>query len=560
MRSANHAVRARLVSALGACIYGLFSAPGAQAAEPADNPADWAQYHRDFRGWRYSPLEQVNASNVKKLKIAWIHQPGDITQGMQATPIAIDGIVYYVGPNNRVFAVDGATGKELWRYITELDPISGKSFFGGYSRGVTVGHGKVYLGASDGRVIALDQKTGKQLWTVQLTDLKTCHGCNFTSPPALAGDVLIMGPTGGDLAQSGKIYAVDAESGAKMWAFETVKNDPKSWPGESGKAGGGGAWLPGQYDPRLDLFFIGTSNAAPDFDTSKRVGDNLYTATVLAIEPKTGKLRWHHQEVPQDAWDFDSPYEFLMIDKDGKDVMAHLNKGGFVTVMDSKTGQVENVWQFAENVNWVKGVDPKTGALIGRNEPEIGKSKTICPSVLGARSWNHGAYSPKTKLWYTNAQEFCENVTVGADNKPEGLAFSQPFFGFTELNFVPPPGGKASARFQAVDPLTGKRAWSVDYDLPGLGSTLVTGGNLVFNGDSRGWVHAYDAQSGKEVWNFNTGSGLRSGIISYAVAGKQYIIVPAGFGSLFPGFASGIFPDFKNMNNGATLIAFTLEP
>ena len=553
----NAASRFATTAALGCA---LMMSGSAFAADPADVPGDWAQYHRDYRGWRYSPLDQINASNVKKLKVAWIHQPGDITQGMQATPLAIGGVLYYVGPNNRVFAIDGASGKELWRYITELDPVSGKSLFGGYSRGVAVGRSKVYLGASDGRVIALDQASGKQLWVTQLTDPKSCNGCNFTSPPTLAGDVLIMGPTGGDIAQSGRIYAVNADTGAKMWTFETIKNDPKSWPGESGKSGGGGAWMPGQYDPRLDLFYIGTSNAAPDFDTSKRDGDNLYTATVLAIEPKTGKLRWHHQEVPQDAWDFDSAYEFLMIEQGGKQVMTHLNKGGFVTVMDSKTGGVENVWQFAQNVNWVTGVDPKTGALIGRNAPEIGKSKTICPSVLGARSWNHGAYSPKTKLWYSNAQEFCEKVTVGPDNKVETLAFSQPFFGATELDFVPPPGGKASARLQAVDPLTGKRAWSIDYDLPALGSTLVTAGDLVFNGDSRGLVHAYEAQTGKEVWSFNVGSGLRAGIMSYSAGGKQFIVVPAGFGSLFPGFASGLFPDYKNMNGGAAVIAFTLEP
>lgn len=531
----------------------------AHSLEAADNPADWPEYHRDYRGWRFSPLEQINKSNVKKLKVAWIHQPGDITQGMQATPLSIDGVVYYIGPNNRVFAVDGATGKEIWHYYTELDPVVNTLLFNGYNRGVTVGHGKVYFGTLDGRVIALDQKTGKQLWSVQLADPKKCSGCNFTSPPVLAGNVLIQGPTGGDLAQQGRLYALNAETGDQLWKFEIIKDDPASWPGDSGKTGGGGAWLPGQYDPKLDLFFIGTSNAAPDFDGTVREGDNLYTATTLAIEPKTGKLRWHRQEVPHDVWDYDSAYEYLMIDKDGKDLMIHLNKGGYVYVMDRKTGELVNTWPLSENINWVKSVNPKTGELSGRDQPEIGKSKLFCPSVLGSRSWNAGAYSPKTKLWYTNAHEFCNRVTVADNNDPKNLAFSQPYFGFSAFSFEPPPGKKQSARLEAVDPITGKRAWTVEYPLPGLGGVLVTGGNLVFNGDSRGYVHAYDAKDGKELWKFNTGSGIRAGITSYAIDGKQYVLVPTGFGSLFPGFASGVFPEFKESKGGSAVIAFTVE-
>ena len=555
-----HRLPARLSAALAVLgVLGLATAAAPARAQTDDIPANWAQYHHDYRGWRFSPLDQITAGNVKKLKVAWIHQAGDITMGLQSTPLTIDGITYYIGPNLRVFALDAATGAEHWRHYPELPPVAGKRFFSGYSRGLSVGHGKVYFGTTDGRLVALDQKTGKMLWATQLTDPEKCNGCNFTSPPTLAGEVVILGPTGGDIAQSGKIYAVNALTGDRMWQFETIRNDPASWAGDSAKAGGGGAWMPGQYDPKLDLFLIGTSNASPNFDGSKRQGDNLYTATTLAIEPRTGKLRWHHQEVPHDVWDFDAAYEYLLIDKGGKQKMVHLNKGGFVTVLDSSSGTVENVWQFAQHVSWVQGVDPKTGALIGRNEPEIGKPKTICPSILGARSWNHGAYSPKTGLWYSNAHEFCMNVSVAADHDIAKLAFSQPNFGNDALSLVAPPGAKATARLQAVDPFTGKLAWSVDYALPGLGRVLVTGGDLVFNGDSRGYVHAYEARSGAEVWAFNTGSGIRAGITSYAAGGKQYILVPAGFGSQFPGFAAGVFPEFKSSNGGAALIAFTLE-
>jgi len=534
-------------------------APIAAHAQDMDTRAgDWPEYHRTYRGWRYSPLEQINATNVNKLKVAWIHQPGDIAQGLQATPLAIDGVIYYIAANNRVFAVDGKTGQEIWHYYTELDPVTSRLLFASYNRGVAVAHGKVYFGTLDGRLIALDQKTGKPAWETPLVDTEHSSGSNFTSAPTIAGDVVIIGPTGGDLAQRGHIFGLNAQTGERLWTFETLRDDPASWSKEAIKTGGGGAWMTGQYDPTTDLYYVGTSNAAPDFDGSVRPGDNRYTATLLAIEPKTGKLRWHHQEVPHDVWDYDSAYESLLIDQGSKHLMTHLNKGGYVTVLDRTTGQVQNVWPLAQHINWVKSVDPKTGALHERNEPTEGENKTLCPSVLGARSWNHGAYSPKTGLWYTNANEFCNAVKVGPQD-PKDIAFSQPYFAFAELSFVPPPGGKATSRLEAVDPLTGKKAWSIDYDLPGLGSVLATGGNLVFNGDTQGLVHAYDAADGKEVWSFNTGSGIRSGIISYAADGKQYLLVPSGFGSLFPAFASGVFPAFKGARGGAALIAFTLE-
>lgn len=525
----------------------------------AGDEGNWPEYHRDARGWRFSDLNQINKQNVKKLKVAWIHQSGEITQGLQTTPLAIDGVLYYSASNNRVYAIDAVTGKEIWKYFPELDPIQQKSLFGFYNRGVSVGKGKVFIGSSDGQIIALDQKTGKELWKTQVLNLKACHGCNFTSPPVLAGDVLIAGPTGGDLAQRGKIHALNPETGAKVWDFNVLKDGDASWPGDSIKTGGGSAWLPGQYDAKTGLFFIGTSNPAPDLNPTIRRGDNLYTSTILALDPKTGKLVWHHQEVPNDAWDYDSQYEFILLEEGGKNVMAHLNKGGFVTVLERETGKVVRTWKFAEVTNWIADVDAKTGALVGpRNEPEIGKSKVLCPSVLGARSWNAGAYSPKAKLWFSNAHEFCNKVT-SATQDVSTLAFSQPHFGVSEFEIVPPPGRKAGARLAAYDPLTGKQAWKVDYDLPGLGGVLATAGGLVFNGDSRGLVHAYDEKTGKELWNFNTGSGIRGGIISYKAGGKQYILVPSGFGSLFPGFASSVFPDFKDIRGGSQMIAFTVE-
>ncbi|MDF2180569.1 PQQ-binding-like beta-propeller repeat protein [Neptuniibacter sp. CAU 1671] len=533
--------------------------PTVKSKDSVKDYSDWPEYHRDFRGWHYSGLDQINKSNVSKLKVAWMHQPGDIAQGLQAMPVVIDGILYYSGSNNRVFAVDGATGEEIWHYYTELDEVQERSIFGIYNRGVTVGNNKVYIGSSDGHIIALDQKTGEELWKTKLTDPETCHGCNFTSPPVLAGDVLIAGPTGGDLALRNKIYALDANTGKAAWTFEVLKDDPKSWPKDTIEVGGGGAWLPGQYDAKTDTFYIGTSNPAPDFNINNRKGDNLYTSTILALDPKNGHIKWHHQEVPNDAWDFDSPYEMVLLDKDGKEMMMHLNKGGFVTLLDRHTGKVENVWQLAEEMNWVKGIDPKTGELIGRNNPIDGKSDVFCPSALGVRSWNAGAYSPKTDLWYSNSYEICNRAKVG-EQKIDELAFSQPYYDLIEFEIIPPPGkDKAPSYLTAYNPYTGEKAWQIEYGLPGLSHVLATGGGLVFNGNPNGMLYAYDDKTGKELWKFNTGSGLRGGVMSYTANGKQYIVAASGFGSLFPAFASIPWPEFKNVRGGAVLIAFEIE-
>jgi alcohol dehydrogenase (cytochrome c) len=547
-----------LISTLGSAAL-LCGAQTAQAGEPAaDNPDNWPQYHRTSNAWRYSPLDQIKPDNIKNLKVAWIHQPGDIQMGLQATPIVIDGIVYYIGPNNNVFAVEAASGKQIWHYQPELDEVVDEVFYVAASRGVTLGHGNVYIGSLDGRFIALDQKTGTETWSTQITQPRECYGCLFSSPPQLAGDILFGGTTGGDQPTQGKIYAVNAITGEKAWTFDILdKDNPESWPGDSGEVGGSGAWLPGTYDEQTDTIFIGTANAAPDFYGAEREGDNKHSASLLALSPRDGTLKWAYQEIPHDVWDFDSAYEAISLKRDGKDLLVHLNKSGFVFVLEKNTGTLENVWPLAQNINFVEDIDKKTGALIGRISMPEGEETTVCPYLLGARSWNHGAYNPDTGLWYTNAMEVCNQV-VPARQEHESVGIAGLYLGVSKLVAVAPPGGKASAHLDARNPITGELKWTVDYPLPGLGSVLTTGGNLVFNGDPRGVIHAYNAQTGEEVWDFNAGSGLRGGIVSYAVDGKQYILAATGFGSHAPGFMASAFPQVSGLPGGAALVAFTL--
>lgn len=535
--------------------------PLADAATPSgpgyDDPNNWPQYHRSYNAWRFSPLDSITKGNVRKLKVAWVHQPGNITHGLQATPIVVDGVMYSISADNNVWAINAATGTTLWRYAAKLDPLSKEVFYAAASRGVTVGRGKVFVGTLDGRFVALDQKTGKELWSTQLTNLKEEYGALFSSPPQLAGNILFGGTTGGDQPITGKIFAVNADTGERAWTFEIPKNDPKSWPGDSRKRAGGSAWMPGTYDPRTDTIYIGTSNAAPDYDRSDRMGDNLYTASLLALDPKTGAIKWHRQEVPNDSWDYDSAYEALLIPHDGKEVLVHLNKGGFVFVMDKDSGKLHNVWQYAENVNWNSGIDPKTGEIKNPNYPEVGKQKLFCPNLLGARSWNHGAYNPKTRLWYSHGMEVCNTVT-GAKQE-EVASISGLSLGLSEITLVNPPRNKGDGYLAAFEPITGKVKWKKRFDLPPLSSVLTTAGGLVFSGDMRGNVYAFDADNGKELWKFNAGSGVRGGPISYAVNGKQYITVPTGLGSHAPGFLAGLFPEIKALPGGAALITFTVD-
>ena len=529
----------------------------AQAGDSAEDPNNWPKYHRTDTGWRYSPLDQINTKNVQQLKVAWIHQPGDITNGLNATPIVIDGVVYYTGPFSQTYAVNGTTGEILWQYLPDLDPVVYELLLTGINRGVTVGFGKVYIATADGRYIALDQKTGREIWSQQIVDPRQCN-CTFTSPPQLAGNILYSGSTGGDFAANGKIYAVNAETGESLWTFNIIRNHPDSWTKAAAKNGGGGAWLPGTYDQKTNTIYIGTGNAAPDFDGEARPGDNKYTASLLALDATTGKLKWHYQEVPHDIWDYDASYEVLQIENSGKDYLVHLNKSGFVFVYDKLSGKPQKVWPVAENITFADGFDLKTGDYINRRETRRGEETTFCPGQMGARSWNHGAYNPKTGLWYSNLMEMCTTIKP-AFVDPASLGLTQIYFATDVLKAVPPPGQTATARLDARNPFTGQRIWSVNYEVPSLGSVLTTAGDLVFNTDGKGVIRGHDAKTGQELWRFSMGSGARGGIVSYAVNGKQYILATSGVSGFVFGQVGLVYKKLMNVPGGGIIVAFALD-
>jgi len=337
----------------------------------AGSQNDWLTYHGSYKGYHYSPLDQINASNVGNLGVAWMHIPGRSTRGLQSMPIVADGVLYYTGSYSRVWALDAATGKPIWSYFPKLnDDLVAAQTHSPYTRGIALGQGKVFVGTVDGRLIALDMKTGQPAWDTKLVNSEKLT-VGFTGAPLFVKDKVIIGSQGGEWPGRGPIFGVDAASGRKVWEFLTVagtEDSKKTWGNDSWRTGGGGGWMAGGYDAETNTVWWGTGNPAPLYDwagsdwktTGPRPGDNLFTTSVIALDADTGRLKFYHQELPHDAWDFDSAVgEFVMLERDGKDYIVHPNKGGFVFVYDRGL-KVQNVWQGVKNINFVKTIDPKT--------------------------------------------------------------------------------------------------------------------------------------------------------------------------------------------------------
>jgi alcohol dehydrogenase (cytochrome c) len=519
---------------------------------------DWPQHGGTNLFWRYSGLDQINTRNVKRLAPAWEFQTGDGENGLQATPIVSNGVLYLSTSRNNVYALDAANGRLMWQYRYPQPRLTVP--YGPQNRGVAIGDGSVFMGTYDNYVVAIDQKTGVERWRVNVEDSKQC-GCNITAAPLVVRDKVIVGGTGGDSAHRGYLSAFDTKTGRLKWRFYTIpgpgEKGHETWKGDSWKFGGGATWMTGSYDPALNLVYWGVGNAASDFYSGDRgTGDNLYTNSVIALDADSGKLRWHFQEVPRDVWDFDSAYESVLIDREVRGRMRHLlvhvNKGGFAFVLDRESGEFLNAYPIVDNYNWISGVT-ENGKLSGRKEPEAGKATYICPGAAGGKSWNQVAYSPRTGFLYTPSLEVCNDIVADRQDAKEGASF----FGG---NFImkPPPAGLAHSHVDAYDPVTGKRQWSFSYKYSLLASILATAGDLVFTGDPEGDFFALDARSGEKLWSFQTGAGHRGSAVSYAVNGRQFIATPTGWGSLVGAALAPVWPEAETFRSGSTLIVFAL--
>lgn len=529
----------------------------ALAAESGATGQNWPSYGGTPLAWRYSGLDQINTTNVKSLVPVWAFQTGDYADALEATPIVIDSIMYVSTASSWVIALDAATGKLIWEYRYPGSAV--RTSYGRQNRGVAVADGRVFVGTFDNHLVALDQQTGRELWNVDVEPAKYC-GCSITGAPLIVKDKVIAGVTGGDAAHRGYLSAFDPHNGHLLWRFYTIPGPGQpghdTWPGDSWKFGGGSTWMTGSYDAELNLLYWGIGNASADFDSSRRRGANLYTASIVALNPDTGKLVWYNQLIPRDVWDFDAVFELILADMpwqgQQRKLLFQFGKAGFLWALDRTNGHFLAAWPFVENVNWVKSI-AGTGELVGRNDPEVGKTTLICPSLMGGKSWNQGSYSPQTNLMYVAGMEACADLTPETvDVEPGASAFGGTFA------VKPPPDGPARGFLAAFDPQTGKRVWKYDEKYFLLASVLSTAGGLVFSGNPQGDFFALDARTGQKLWSFPTGGGNRGSSISYAVNGRQYVATPSGWGSLVGNTFGAAWPHDSPPRTGSAIFVFAL--
>ena len=587
----NPVVRSVQLVAMAATM-GAFAATSAVAADSNASrirncpDSDWCSYHRTVdKGWRHSPLAQINTSNVMDLRPAWIFQPGKVRMGVHSTPLAIDGVIYFATNPSTVWALNGATGERLWSFVPEMDEaVVSRSFFS-HTRGLAVGDGRVYMGTADGRYIALDTADGSVIWDKQIVDsAKETAGFSGAST-FVSSDLLVVGQNGGEYPVEGKIFGIDPKNGDIVWTFYTTgRGDDAAlatWGGDSWKYGGGGSWQPATIDYANNQALFGTGNPNPDYDycgdtcrdpntDAHRPGDNLYTSSTVALDLDTGKLNWYFQEAPSDPYDYDAaPGEYLILDDNGRSVVLHPGKNGFNHVHDAKTGQPINVYADMKNQNWTTGFNLETGQWENMLWPKAGEKTLVCPAIDGGHSWNPGSYSPLTGLFYRTTQEWCMWLTVapngGADYISAGseVRTTEPFalaFMAAEWIGTAPPGDTDHGFITARDPVSGDLAWEKRYDIIPHSTLMSTAGGLLFNATTDGYVEAMDAATGGLLWRFNNGSGHNGGIISYEVGGKQYVAVPSGHGSYVGRAVESLNRDkLVNYQESAALIVFSLN-
>ena len=519
-------------------------------------PQNWLTYYGSYSGQRYSTLDQITAANVGTLRPAWVFQVGVIgliatpaTYALETSPIVADGVMYMTGWDGYIWALDAATGKQFWRYRHAV-PLDVPLCCGNVNRGAAVARGKVFFATPHGHLVALDAATGRQLWDQVFADVRA--GESATMAPLIVKNLVIAGSSGGEYGVRGHLDAFDLETGRHVWRRYTIPKpgEPGSetWPsaGDAWARGGGTTWITGTYDPELDLVYWGTGNPGPDFDGSARPGANLYTNSVLAIDPDDGTIRWHYQFTPNDVWDFDGVNENILFERDGQRLLAHFDRNGFLYILDRTNGRLIRTVKFSDRVTW-GDVDPATGQVTVRLRPTPEGTK-ICPSPSGAKEWPHAAYSQATGWLYVPVIEKCGTYKSRPQEFREGMAY---WGGEAEADTSSADGW---GYVRAIDPATGREMWAHRTEHPMVASVLATAGNVVFTGEPTGEFIALDARTGERLWQFQTGSGIHSNPVTYSVGGKQYVAVASGWGGWMKGFA----PELYGQSRGSAMFVFAL--
>lgn len=555
--------------------FGVVDEARVRAAER--EPDQWFTPGRDAGDTYYSPLDAINDRNVDRLGFAWQYALGT-KRGLAATPVVVDGVMYTSGNWGRVYALEAATGRELWTY----DPgVPGQ--WGRYAccdvvnRGVAVRDGRVYVASLDGYLHAIDARTGQRIWRVDTLPVRGTKDFHYTvtGAPLIAGDLIVIGNSGGDFSGSrGSVSAYELRSGALRWRFYTVPRDPKlgaqdqahlgaaikTWDTryhwETG--GGGSAWDGMAYDPMLRLVYVGTGNVPPyTRSADKQPGhDELYIASILAIHAQSGELAWHYQETPGEQWDYDAAGKLVLTDLkiagQSRHVLLQASKNGYLYVLDRATGEVLAANAFTY-VNWTKGLDPKTHRPIPTAAADWSTGpKLVVPGATGAHDWQPMSFDPRTGWVYipvisapwvyvstarAPADVFLDNAAVSNFFLPAELYNPQelePLLGklppLKTLSADVPAPLRSQSSLRAVDPLSGKTVWEQPGSDPWDGGVLSTGGNLVLRGDVLGKLNVYAADTGRLLKQIDVGTSIMAAPMTYRVNGEQFIAVLAGYG------------------------------
>jgi alcohol dehydrogenase (cytochrome c) len=494
-------------------------------------PGDWPTYDGAYSGNRFSPLSQINTANVEHLAPKWIFPLRGAPGPLEATPVVVAGVMY-VTAVNEAYALDARSGREIWHYSRPRTHGLAGDAAGGINRGVAVLGDRVFLVTDNAHLIALHRLSGQLLWDVEMADSRQNYGA--TGAPLVVNDLVIAGVSGGDEGIRGFLDAYKASTGERAWRFWTIpaRGEPGSetWEGRAIEHGCGATWLTGTYDPEAKLLYWPTGNPCPDYNGDERKGDNLYTSSVIALDPENGKLRWHYQFTPHDLHDWDATETPILVDASfrgqPRKLLLQGNRNGFFYVLDRLTGKVLMAEPFVRNVTWASGIgDDGRPKLLPGNAPTV-DGQRVCPAVAGAANWPSSAFHPATGLFYMLAEESC-NIYSKNDRWWEA---GQSFYGGGTRSS---PGDGAGAKLlKAIDIQTGRTVWEIPEIGGGiLGSGLMaTAGGLVFYGDGNGAFVAADAGTGKLLWHFNTGERCKAGPMTYMVDGRQYIAVAAGSG------------------------------
>ena len=565
-------------SAFALVATGAIAAGGVTEADLANDTANTSSVLTNGMGrhlQRFSPLETLNKDNVKNLVPTWAFSLGGEKQrGQETQPLIHDGVMYITGSYSRVYAIDVRTGEEIWQYDARL-PEGILPCCDVVNRGGAIYGDKFYFGTLDARIVALDLKTGSVVWREKIADYKA--GYSYTAAPLIVKGLVITGNSGGEFGIVGEVQARDAETGEMVWTRPVIEghmgtlNGEEStmtgtlnatWPGDMWKNGGGATWLGGSYDADTDTIVFGAGNPAP-WNSHLRKGDNLYAASRIGMDPATGEIKWHYQTTPWEGWDYDGVNEVVAYeDANGAKRWATADRNGFFYVLNREDGAYVGSMPFVDGINWATKIgDDGRPEYIPENRPgdpadaadgKKGEVVFAVPGFLGGKNWMPMAHSPKTGLFYVPSNEWGMDIWNEPVTYKKGAAYLGS--GFT----IKPLYEDHIGSLKAIDPTTMEVKWEYKNNAPLWGGVMTTAGGLVFTGTPEGYFKAFDADTGEELWKFQTGSGIVGQPISWEMDGEQYVSVVSGWGGAVPLWGGEVAKKVNYLNQGGSVWVFKL--